>query len=76
MGKQFNHDVVIIGGGASGMALALQLPAHLRIALLAKDSYEKCSTFYAQGGISAVLEQDDSFELHVADTQNAGAGLM
>jgi len=75
MSNQFNYDVIILGSGASGMALALQLPAYTRIALLAKDSYQQCSTFYAQGGISAVLEQDDSFELHVADTQNAGAGL-
>ena len=75
MVKQFQYDVVIIGSGASGMALALQLPDHCSIALLAKDSFDQCSTFYAQGGISAVLEQDDSFALHIADTQDAGAGL-
>ena len=75
MGKQFHYDVVIIGSGAAGMSLALQLPDHTSIALLAKDSFEQCSTFFAQGGISAVLEQDDSFELHIEDTQNAGVGL-
>lgn len=75
MSKQFQYDVIIIGSGAAGMALALQLPENSSIALLSKDSYQQCSTFYAQGGISAVLEKDDSFELHIKDTQNAGVGL-
>lgn len=57
------------------MTLALQLPETTSIALLSKDSANQCSTYYAQGGISAVLEQDDSFDLHDADTQNAGSGL-
>lgn len=57
------------------MTLALQLPENLSIAILAKDNANQCSTYYAQGGISAVLEQDDSFDLHDADTQNAGSGL-
>jgi len=75
MSKQFQYDVIIIGGGAAGMSLALKLPENTSIALLAKDNANQCSTYYAQGGISAVLEQDDSFDLHDADTQNAGSGL-
>ena len=75
MRKQFQYDVIIIGSGAAGMTLALKLPDHVSIALLAKDNFEQCSTFFAQGGISAVLEQDDSFELHINDTQDAGVGL-
>lgn len=75
MSKQFHYDVIIIGSGAAGMALALQLPENSSVALLAKDSHQQSSTYYAQGGISAVLEKDDSFELHIEDTQNTGAGL-
>ncbi len=75
MSKQFQFDVVIVGAGAAGMTLALQLPETVSVAILAKDSEQQCSTYFAQGGISAVLEQDDSFELHVEDTLNAGAGL-
>ncbi len=75
MSKQFQYDVVIIGSGAAGTALALQLPDTTSIALLAKLDYDQCSTYYAQGGISAVLEPDDSFDLHGQDTQNAGASL-
>lgn len=75
MSKQYDYDVVIIGSGAAGMTLALHLPDTLSIAVLAKDEYEQSSTFYAQGGISAVLETDDSIALHAEDTQIAGAGL-
>ena len=75
MGKYYQYDVVIVGSGAAGASLALQLPDHLSIALLAKNEFNRCSTHYAQGDISAVLEPDDSFALHGIDTQNAGAGL-
>ncbi len=75
MGKQFQYDVVIIGSGAAGMSLALQLPETTSVALLAKQGIDQCSTYYAQGGISAVLESDDSFELHSQDTQDAGVSL-
>ncbi len=75
MAKQHNFDVLIIGSGAAGSAHALHLPESLKVAVLAKDKFDCCSTYYAQGGISAVLEPDDSFESHAADTINAGAGL-
>jgi L-aspartate oxidase len=75
MSKQFHYDVVIIGSGAAGSALALQVPDHASVALIAKEEFDKCSTYYAQGGISAVLEADDSFDLHNLDTLNAGGGL-
>ena len=48
------HDVLIIGSGAAGLTLALSLPDHLKIAILSKDVLTDGSTFYAQGGISAV----------------------
>jgi len=71
-----NHfDVLIIGSGAAGLSLALRLPASTRIAILAKSRLEESSTLYAQGGISAVMDPSDTFESHIADTLDAGAGL-
>ena len=69
------HDVLIIGSGASGLTLALSLPKSMRIAILSKEELTEGSTFYAQGGISAVLDKSDSFESHIADTLDSGAGL-
>ncbi|MBT8117310.1 MAG: FAD-binding protein, partial [Gammaproteobacteria bacterium] len=68
-------DVLIIGSGAAGLTLALRLPAHVSVAILAKSSLEEGSTLYAQGGISAVTDPQDTFESHIADTLDAGAGL-
>ncbi|MCW9012214.1 MAG: L-aspartate oxidase [Gammaproteobacteria bacterium] len=73
--QSFRHEVLIIGGGAAGLSLALRLAHHARIAVIAKGPEDSGSTYYAQGGISAVLRSDDSFESHIADTLNAGADL-
>ena len=72
---EFRHDVLIIGSGAAGLSLALKLAPDYRVAVLSKKTITEGSTFYAQGGISAVLADDDSIESHVQDTLNAGAGL-
>lgn len=69
------HDVLIIGSGAAGLTTALQLAPTLRIALLSKSLLDEGSTLYAQGGIAAVLDKDDSIESHVQDTINTGGGL-
>ena len=71
----FRHDVLIIGSGAAGLTLALRLTDHLRVAVLSKGPLSEGSSLYAQGGISAVLEEGDSLDAHVADTLDAGAGL-
>ncbi|WP_290647711.1 L-aspartate oxidase [Aquisalimonas sp.] len=68
-------DVVIIGSGAAGLTLALRLPQHLQVAVLSKGPLTEGSSLYAQGGISAVFDEQDSVEAHVADTLEAGAGL-
>ena len=68
-------DVLIVGSGAAGLALALQLPPHLRCAVLSKGQLSAGSTFWAQGGMAAVLHDRDSVDAHVADTLIAGAGL-
>jgi L-aspartate oxidase len=71
-----NYDILIIGSGGAGLSLALQLADHsIRIAVLSKFALTAGSTFYAQGGISAVFDADDSIESHIEDTLDAGAGL-
>ena len=75
MSKQYNFDVVIIGSGAAGLSTALHLPTSTSVAILAKNNFEQYSSYFAQGGISAVLEPDDSVEQHTEDTMIAGAGL-
>ncbi len=73
--QSFRHDVLIIGGGAAGLSLALRLDPKTKIAVISKGREDTGSTYYAQGGISAVLHPDDSFESHIEDTLNAGNGL-
>jgi L-aspartate oxidase len=70
-----HFDVLIIGSGAAGLALALHLASRLKVAVLSKGEAHESGTFYAQGGVSAVLDDKDSFESHVTDTLDAGAGL-
>jgi L-aspartate oxidase len=71
----YDSDVLILGSGAAGLSLALQLPPSTAIAVLSKTLLNAGATYYAQGGISAVLDAYDSIEAHVEDTLNAGAGL-
>ena len=75
MPESYQHDVLIIGSGAAGLSVALNLPSHLRVALLTKGDLSSGATLYAQGGIAAVLDQTDSVEEHIQDTLKAGGGL-
>ncbi len=72
---QHNCDVLIIGSGLAGLALALKLAPSLKIILLSKQKAPLSNTSMAQGGIAAVLSPEDSFEAHIQDTLRAGAGL-
>jgi L-aspartate oxidase len=67
--------VLIIGSGAAGMTTALQLAGDYSIAMISKDAVSEGSTYYAQGGVAAVLDDDDTIDSHIADTLDAGAGL-
>ncbi|HLD65804.1 MAG TPA: L-aspartate oxidase [Pseudomonas sp.] len=75
MSQHYQHDVLIIGSGAAGLTLALTLPASLRVAVLSKGELANGSTYWAQGGVAAVLDDADTVESHVEDTLNAGGGL-
>ncbi len=76
MFQQNNYDALIIGSGGAGLSLALKLADRYRVAVLSKFALTEGSTFYAQGGISAVLDsQETSIESHIQDTIISGAGL-
>ena len=75
MSLHYQHDVLVIGSGAAGLTLALTLPQHLRIAVLSKGDLANGSTYWAQGGVAAVLDDMDTVDSHVEDTLNSGAGL-
>ncbi len=68
-------DVIVIGSGLAGLTVALRLAGKRSVALITKGALLEGASDWAQGGIAAVLSQDDSLEAHVRDTQQAGAGL-
>lgn len=68
-------DILIIGSGAAGLTLALRTADFARVTVLSKGDLKEGATYYAQGGIAAVLDADDSIESHVQDTLIAGVGL-
>jgi len=68
-------DVVVIGGGAAGLRAAIEVAGHGQVIVLAKGPVEESNTYYAQGGMAAVIDPADSLEAHVADTTATGCGL-
>src|SRR5256885_6115209 len=71
--KQF--DFLILGSGIAGLSFALKVAPYGRVAIVTKKDRAESNTNYAQGGIAAVTSKEDSVELHVRDTLEAGAGL-
>ena len=69
-------DVAVIGSGIAGLSVVLNLPAHLRVALITKSALGESNTRYAQGGLAAPVGADDDPALHLRDTLAAGAGLV
>ena len=68
-------DVLVVGSGLAGLSLALRLADSAQVTLLAKADLTQSSSLYAQGGVAAVLNSEDSFQSHIEDTLKAGAGL-
>ncbi|MDC9720155.1 MAG: L-aspartate oxidase [Gammaproteobacteria bacterium] len=75
MQQDFQYDVLIIGSGAAGLSLGLQLAATRKVAILSKEELNAGASAKAQGGIAAVLDQQDRLDNHIKDTLIAGANL-
>lgn len=75
MALRYEYEVLVIGSGASGLSVALQIADRASVGVLSKGPLPEGATLYAQGGISAVLDTCDSVESHLEDTLCAGAGL-
>ncbi|MCF7669610.1 MAG: L-aspartate oxidase [Verrucomicrobia bacterium] len=73
--SEFRYDYLVIGSGVAGLFFALNMASHGRVAVVTKKERYESNTNYAQGGIAAVTSKEDSFEMHVKDTLEAGAGL-
>src|SRR5436309_372634 len=69
------YDFIVIGSGIAGLAFALKAARHGSVAVITKRKGADTNTAWAQGGIACVTSDEDSFELHVRDTLEAGAGL-
>ncbi|MBD3411211.1 MAG: L-aspartate oxidase [Ignavibacteriales bacterium] len=68
-------DVLVVGSGVAGLFAAIKIAEFANVALVTKKTRTESSTKYAQGGVASVTHPDDTFERHIADTLDAGAGL-
>ena len=71
----FFTDVLIVGSGLAGLRAALGVDAKLSVVVATKQAAEQSNSYQAQGGIAGVLDPEDRFEDHVADTLGAGGSL-
>ncbi|MDJ0865633.1 MAG: L-aspartate oxidase [Myxococcota bacterium] len=75
MAERHDFDFLVLGSGAAGLFYALRVAERGRVGVVTKRLADDSATSWAQGGIASVLADDDSFERHVSDTLEAGAGL-
>ncbi len=68
-------DVLIIGSGLAGLTSALKLADHKKVLIVSKREILDSSSQWAQGGVAAVMSNEDSIESHVKDTEFVGGGL-
>ncbi|TPE51845.1 L-aspartate oxidase [Maribrevibacterium harenarium] len=75
MSNHLHYDIVVVGAGAAGLTLALELADQFTVAILTKGDIEEGATLYAQGGVAAVLSDTDTIDSHIEDTVSAGSHL-
>ncbi len=68
-------DYLVIGSGIAGLTYALKVAEHGSVCVVTKSNEDESNTKYAQGGIAAVMYSPDSYDKHIADTLDAGAGM-
>ena len=75
MTPDHRYDFVVLGSGIAGLTFALNVAQKGSVAIITKKNRAESNTNYAQGGIACVTSTQDTFDLHVRDTLEAGAGL-
>ena len=76
-GRSLQAEVAVVGAGAAGLYAALCAAREgARVVLVSAAPLARTASYWAQGGLAAVLAADDSFELHLQDTERAGRGLV
>lgn len=73
--KVLDSDFVVVGSGIAGLMAALELSAYGKVLIVTKKDRADSNSNYAQGGIASVVDIGDSFDSHIQDTLQAGAGL-
>lgn len=69
------YDYLVIGSGLAGLVYALEVAKIGKVAIVTKEKLSECNSNYAQGGIAAVLDQDDTYQEHLNDSYHTGCGL-
>ncbi len=72
---EFKFDFLVIGSGLAGLSFAIKASQYGKVAVVTKRELTESTTRYSQGGIASVFSEEDSFEEHIRDTLEAGAGL-
>jgi len=73
--KTDRFDFIVVGSGLAGLNAAFNAAKIGSVALITKSSFHESNSYWAQGGIAAVISEEDSFDNHFQDTLSAGRGL-